>query len=76
MKEFKNNPRKVKKYETKFKESWLTNKKFKKWLVKMYVKKKAKRSLCNVNFTVKWDCEKSVTTLLNSENHEKTSQNL
>ncbi|KAL4104819.1 hypothetical protein QTP88_020095 [Uroleucon formosanum] len=75
MEEFEDNPRKVKKYETKFKESWLINEKYKKWLVKID-EKKAKCSFCNVNFTVKWDGEKALTTHLNSENHKKTTQNL
>lgn len=75
MEEFEDNPRKVKKYETKFKESWLINEKYKKWLVKID-EKKAKCSICNVNFTVKWDGEKALTTHLNSENHKKTTQNL
>jgi len=39
MEEFEDNPRKVKKYETKFKESWLINEKYKKWLVKIDEKK-------------------------------------
>lgn len=70
MEEFEDNPRKVKKYETQFKESWLINEKYKKWLVKIDGKK-AKCSFCNVNFTVKWDGEKALTTHLNSETHKK-----
>lgn len=52
MEELEDNPRKVKKYKTKFKDSWLTNEKYMKWLVKIN-DKKPKCSFCNVYFTVK-----------------------
>lgn len=67
--------KKKKKYESNFQQSWLEDEKYRQWVRKVD-DKNAKCVICNVNFTVKWDGEKALSTHLHSEVHKRKERNL